>query len=126
MAEHLETNRARAGRAGSPSPKKNPTRDYPYRDDIFAGRTELRVSEHALHEAHKEGLRGKDIIYAILTGEVVERYPDRRRVLISGEYRGTDLHVHVVCDYRDLTEVVAVTVYIPSRTNWASPNQRRH
>ena len=33
----------------------------PSRDDLLAGRTELRVSEHALREAHKEGLRGKDI-----------------------------------------------------------------
>jgi hypothetical protein len=126
MADHLKTNRAAASRARAPSPNNDEEKGYPYRNDIFAGRTELRVSEHALHEAHKEGLRGKDIIYAILTGEVVERYPDRRRVLISGEYRGTNMHVHVVCDYRDLTEVVAVTVYIPSRTKWASPNQRRH
>jgi hypothetical protein len=127
MAENLDTNHSKAGYTHKPYPQNGRTKEaFPYRDDIFAGRTELRVSEHALHEAHKEGLRGKDIIYAILTGEVVERYPNRRRVLISGEYRGTDLHVHVVCDYRDLTEVVAVTVYIPSRTNWASPNQRRH
>ncbi len=98
----------------------------PYREDLFAGRTALRVSEHALREAHKEGIRGKDIIYAILTGEVVERYPDRRRALVSGKYRGTDLHVHVVCDYSDYDEIVAVTVYIPTRDTWSSHCQRRH
>ena len=102
------------------------TPSLPYREDLFAGRTALRVSKHALHEAHKEGIRGKDIIYAILTGEVVERYPDRRRALVSGRFRGTNLHVHVVCDYSDLDEIVAVTVYIPTRESWYSYRQRRH
>jgi hypothetical protein len=97
-----------------------------YRPDIFAGRTEFRVSEHALREAHKEGIRAKDIVHAIFTGEVVERYPDRRRVLISAPFRSSDLHLHVVCDYSDTHELVAVTVYIPTRSEWASPRQRRH
>lgn len=97
----------------------------PYRQDIFAGRTEFRVSEHALREAHKEGVRAKDIVYAIFTGEVVERYPDRRRVLISAPFRDLDLHLHVVCDYSDHYELVAITVYIPTREEWASPRQRR-
>jgi hypothetical protein len=97
----------------------------PYRQDIFAGRTEFRVSEHALREAHKEGIRAKDIVYTIFTGEVVERYPDRRRVLISAPFRDSDLYVHVVCDYSDYHELVAVTVYIPTRSDWASPRQRR-
>jgi hypothetical protein len=101
-------------------------RRLPYRKDLFAGRSALRVSPHALREAHKEGIRGKDIIYAVFTGEVVERYPDRRRVLISGPVRNTDLHVHVVCDYSDLEEIVAVTVYIPTRQRWANHRQRRH
>jgi hypothetical protein len=97
----------------------------PYRHDIFAGRTEFRVSEHALLEAHKEGIRAKDIVYAIFTGEVVERYPDRRRVLISAPFRNTGLHLHVVCDYSDYNELVAGTVYIPARPEWASHRQRR-
>lgn len=97
----------------------------PYRDDLFAGRTELRVTEHALREAHKEGIRGKDIIYIVLTGELIERYPQRRRVLVSGRYRDTDLHVHAVCDYSDPVEVVVTTVYIPTRARWRSFRRRR-
>ncbi|MGC9521739.1 MAG: DUF4258 domain-containing protein [Anaerolineae bacterium] len=98
----------------------------PYREELFAGRTALRLSEHALREAHKEGLRGRDIVYAIFTGEVVERYPHRRRALISGPYRGSDLHLHIVCDYSDYDEIVVATVYIPSRSRWSSHRQRRH
>jgi hypothetical protein len=101
-------------------------RALPYRDDLFAGRTELRVSEHALREAHKEGIRAKDIIYLVLTGEVIERYPNRRRILVSGRYRDTDLNVHVVCDYSDPIEVVVTTVYIPTRSRWRSFRRRRH
>ena len=97
----------------------------PYREDLLAGRTELRVSAHALREAHKEGLRGKDIVYTVLTGEVVERYPERRRALIAGQFPGTEMHVHVVCDYSDHDQIVAVTVYIPTRRRWSSHRQRR-
>ena len=99
--------------------------ELPYRQDIFAGRTMLRVSDHALREGHKEGIRGKDIIYIVMTGEIVERYPKRRRILISGNYRNTNLPIHVVCDYSDLDELVIATVYIPSRKGWSSFRQRR-
>lgn len=98
----------------------------PYREDVLGGRTALRVSEHALREAHKEGIRGRDIVYAVLTGEVIERYPDRRRALISGPYRYADVEVHVVCDYTDINEIVVVTVYIPTRRHWSGFHQRRH
>ncbi|TFG69599.1 MAG: DUF4258 domain-containing protein [Anaerolineales bacterium] len=94
-------------------------------EDLFVGREELRVSDHALREAHKEGLRGRDIIYIILTGTVVERYPDRRRVLIAGIHKNNGLPIHIVCDYTDVKIVVVVTVYIPNRFRWAHPLRRR-
>ena len=100
-------------------------RVLPYRKELFAGRTMLRVSEHALREAHKEGIRGKDIIHTVFTGEVVERYPDRRRVLVAAPFQDTSIPVHVVCDYTDHDEVVVVTVYIPTVDRWTSFRQRR-
>ena len=93
-------------------------------EDLFVGRNELRVSEHALREAHKEGLRGKDIVYAVLTGSVVERYPDRRRVLIAGNHKNSSMLIHVVCDYTDFDVVVVITVYIPNRPRWVHPLKR--
>ncbi len=105
-----------------------PTRspgELPYREDISAGRYALRVSDHALREGHKEGVRGKDIIYIVMTGEVVERYAERRRILVAGNYRSTSLPDHVVCDYSDLDELVIATVYIPLREHWSSFRQRR-
>ena len=99
--------------------------ELPYRQDIFAGRYTLRVSDHALREGHKEGIRGKDIVYIVMTGEILERYPKRRRILMCGKYRNTNLPIHVVCDYTDLDELVVATVYIPSRENWSSYRRRR-
>jgi len=113
MAEHF------------PREAADPPDPLPYRDDIFAGRTMLRVSPHALSEGHKEGIRAKEIIKIVLTGEVVERYPNRRRVLIAGRYRRTELPIHAVVDYSDYDEAVVTTVYIPSRQAWSSYRQRR-
>ena len=93
-------------------------------EDLLAWREELRVSEHALREAHKEGLWGKDIIHAILNGEVVEHYKDRERVLIVGPMIDFDIPIHVICDYADKKEIVAVTVYIPNRPKWLTAQTR--
>jgi len=37
---------------------------------------------HALTEAKKDGVTPEDAIYAILTGEVIEEYPNRQRILV--------------------------------------------
>ena len=93
--------------------------------DLLERRYKLRVSLHALREAYKEGLRGKDILHAIFEGEIIERYPNRDRVLILGPIAESDLPLHVVCDYKDTKEIVAVTVYVPSRAEWAADAVRR-
>jgi hypothetical protein len=94
-------------------------------EDLLERRHKLRVSLHALHEAYKEGLHGKDILYAIFEGEIIEWYPDRDRVLILGPVTESDLPLHVVCDYKDTKEIVAITVYVPSREEWAGDTVRR-
>jgi len=93
-------------------------------EDFLALRSNLRVSNHALREAHKEGLRARDIFYAIFNGRVVEHYPDRKRVLILGAVREFDLPLHVVCDYENTDEIVAITVYIPDRPDWVTELSR--
>ncbi|RLC67045.1 MAG: hypothetical protein DRI48_03295 [Chloroflexi bacterium] len=93
--------------------------------DLLESRQRLRVSVHALREAYKEGLRGRDIVYAIFKGRVIERYPDRDRVLILGPVAKSGLPLHVVCDYTNANEIVAVTVYVPDRSVWASDQVRR-
>ena len=86
--------------------------------DLLELWSELRVSKHALREAYKEGLHGKDIVYAIFKGQIIEHYPRRRRILIAGPITETNVPLHIVCDYTDDQEIVAVTVYIPNRSHW--------
>ncbi len=94
-------------------------------DDLLEFWSELRVSIHALREAYKEGLRGRDILYAIFKGRVIEQYPDRNRVLIRGPIPQTNVPLHVVCDYHDHHELVAVTVYIPNPPHWPTHLAKR-
>jgi hypothetical protein len=89
-------------------------------EDLLADHETMRLTEHALYEAYKESLRARDIFHAIFNGEILEHYPRRRRVLIVGPSVRFDLRIHVVCDYRDRDEILAVTVYIPDRPRWAS------
>ncbi len=89
-------------------------------DELLESREQLRVSDHALREAHKEGLRAREIIHAIFHGRMVERYPERQRMLVAGPpwHDEPQVPIHVVCDYSDRDEIVAVTVYIPNRPRW--------
>lgn len=93
-------------------------------EDLLAHHETMRLSEHALYEAYKESLRAKDVFHAIFNGDILENYPRRRRVLIVGPSVRFDLRIHVVCDYADRDEIVAVTVYIPDRPRWASDSVR--
>lgn len=89
-------------------------------EDLLARRQTMRLSDHALREAHKESLRASDIFHAIFNGRLLEHYPERKRLLIAGPIPGIDLDVHVVCDYSDPVELVAVTIYIPDRPKWVN------
>ena len=89
-------------------------------DDLLARRQSMRLSDHALREAHKESLRASDIFHAIFNGRLLEHYPDRERVLIAGPIPQLDLYVHVFCQDSDLVELVAVTIYIPDRPKWVN------
>jgi len=94
-------------------------------EDLLAYHHYMRLSEHALREAHKESLRARDVFYAIFNGQILENDRDRRRVLIVGPTIGNDVRLHVVCDYDDDDEIVAITVYVPDRPRWINDVVRR-
>lgn len=87
-------------------------------EDLLARFETMRLSDHALREAHKEGLHARDVFHAVFNGEVLENYRDRKRLLIVGPLPDSELQLHVVCDYEDEEELVAVTVYVPDRPKW--------
>jgi hypothetical protein len=88
-------------------------------------RRRFRIAAHALTEASKDGIRARDITHAILTGETIESYPERERLLILGYQPEHTIPIHVVCDYSDPDEVVAVTVYVPGRGEWIADRTRK-
>jgi len=79
---------------------------------------------HALTEAKKDDVAPEDIVYVILTGEVIEEYPERQRLLIYGEMTNR-LPLHVVCDTSAGDLVIIPTVYIPDDRLWVHYRRRR-
>ncbi|MBI3351905.1 MAG: DUF4258 domain-containing protein [Nitrospirae bacterium] len=79
---------------------------------------------HAITEAKKDGVEPEDIVYVLLTGKIIERYPERERILIYGMMLN-GLPLHVVCDYSDKEMMYIPTVYIPTDGEWINNYQRR-
>lgn len=79
---------------------------------------------HAITEAKKDGVEPEDIIYVLLTGKIIGKYPERQRVLVCGKTLN-GLPLHVVCNYSDSDMIYIVTVYIPSDDEWISSYQQR-
>jgi len=79
---------------------------------------------HALTEAKKDGVTPEDVVHVILTGRVIEEYPERRRLLIYGAMLN-GLPLHVVCDTSAGDLVIIPTMYIPDDKLWAGSRKRR-
>jgi len=79
---------------------------------------------HALTEAKKDGVTPEDAVHVILIGRIVEVYPERNRVLVSGMMT-SNIPLHVVCDYSNDDLILIPTVYVPSRRHWVSSQRRK-
>lgn len=79
---------------------------------------------HAITEAKKDGVEPEDIIYVLLSGKIIEGYPERERVLVYGEMMNK-IPLHVVCNYSDPDIMYIVTAYIPSDDEWTCNYQKR-
>ncbi|MCP4612691.1 MAG: DUF4258 domain-containing protein [Planctomycetes bacterium] len=83
---------------------------------------------HAILHALKEGFERKHIVEAVLTGKVIETYPDDERILICGRTtlsKNYTIYLHLVCEYADPIYVEFVTAYIPDELQWENPPFRR-
>ena len=90
----------------------------------FISYGEYSYYTHALTEAKKDGVEPEDIVFVLFTGKIIERYPERDRVLVYGEMPNK-VPLHVVCDYSDEDMLYITTVYIPSGDEWSHNSQRR-
>lgn len=85
------------------------------------------VKSHAVQHAIKEGFDRAHMVEAILTGMIIEEYPDNDRALICGRISLVEsqaAYLHVVCEYIDPEYVDFVTAYLPDET-WEIPPFRR-
>lgn len=86
------------------------------------------VQIHALQHALKEGFERKDMVEALLTGKIIEEYPDDQRVLIcvsTNNIENFNMYLHVVCQYADPVYIEFVTAYIPDEFRWQYPPFKR-
>jgi hypothetical protein len=86
------------------------------------------VKSHAVIHALKEGFERRNMVEAILNGTLIEDYAEAQRALLCGRTMlspGTEIYLHVVCEYADPVYVELVTVYIPDEKEWESPPFRR-
>jgi hypothetical protein len=89
--------------------------------DIETIRAKIRakqylVYDHAITEAFKDGLSLSDVLHALLVGEIIEEYPERRRCLVYGN-SPDGMPVHVAVDYAR-SEIEIVTTYVPDSREW--------
>jgi len=88
---------------------------------------EYEVSSHAENERQAEKISLDEIESAILSGEILEDYPDDPRgpnCLILG-YIGRGCSVHIVCG-KTLSGIIRIiTVYIPCLPKWIDERTRR-
>ncbi len=85
------------------------------------------VRSHAARHIIEEGFSEENTVEAVLTGSIIEAYPEVQRYLILGFPHLTSvtrIPLHVVCDTCDPEWIDFVSAYIPQLPYWASPSQR--
>jgi len=96
------------------------------RSQVVSGNFAVRI--HAIQHAVKEGFTKEDMIYVVLHGSILEKYPRRKRCLFYADVtiEGARMPLHVVCEHFHPESVVDfVTAYIPSEEEWETPTRRR-
>lgn len=86
------------------------------------------IKNHAIQHALKEGFTRTHIVEAILSGKIIESYPDEQRALICGRTtmsKSFTIYLHVVCEYVDPVYLECVTAYIPDEELWEDPPFKR-
>ena len=94
------------------------------RKRIRANRYE--ISLHAQKERCEEEIKIADIEHAILTGRIIEDYPEDKwgpSCLVLGYSQHKPMHI--VCTLLPNRWLRIITVYIPKIPKWINPRRRR-
>lgn len=79
---------------------------------------------HCLIEAKKDDVAPEDITYCLLKGRIIEKYRERKRVLVYGVIPN-GIPLHVVCDLSQKDVLAVVTCYIPDEKEWIKHQKRK-
>ena len=84
------------------------------------------ISHHAQKERYEENINLEDIEHAVLSGEIIEDYPEdvRGKSCLIGGY-SKQRPIHIVCAALPNGWLRIITVYIPKLPKWITPKQRR-
>jgi hypothetical protein len=99
-------------------------------DDIIKSikAKKIRITEHADEEAQNDELSFEEIFASVLTGEIIEQYPDDKpypSCLIYGKNLENE-PIHSVWAYNAETRAsVLITVYRPDPSRWIDWKVRR-
>jgi hypothetical protein len=87
----------------------------------------FEFSLHAVDQTILRGIRVSEIKEAVITGEVIEDYPDDKygpSCLILG-FTGNGRPLHIQCSYPSRPLVKVITVYEPAQDEWIDYRVRR-
>jgi len=82
---------------------------------------------HAIRRMFQRGISEKDVRRVLLTGQVIEEYPDDEPYpsrLVLGRRGARPLHV-VAADNAETGETIVITVYEPDLAHWEDGFRRR-
>lgn len=91
---------------------------------LLVNQQNYSISKHAFIEAFADNFSVKDILYGISTGEIIEDYPERRRLLIYAKLKSRTMHI--VVSYSTLDYIWIVTVYKPNQNEWINNKIRKN
>ena len=86
----------------------------------------LEFSTHALLRMEQRGITDADIAETILTGKIIEEYPDDwpfpSCLIVRSLFRGRPLHTVIGCGE---DELVVITAYYPDPEYWDETFEHR-
>jgi len=90
--------------------------------------SKIRITDHADEEAQNDKLSYDEIFYSVLTGKIIEDYPDDKpypSCLIYGiTFKEDPVHSVWACN-KETKWAVLVTVYKPDPSKWIKWQRRR-
>jgi len=85
----------------------------------------VKIPKHAQIESVKDGI-DQYLLYVLMTGEIIEDYPERRRVLLLAFAAEEKIPVHIILEYFEGDDFATiVSAYIPDDQHWEKNYKKR-